>query len=219
MQASPTTAAHSGNLTPALDAVTVYIVDDDQSSRELLDSFMRSAGYQTTLYASAVDFLERFQDDPSAIRCLISDICMPSVDGLTLQKRLVEYGIRIPTIFVSAVAGIPAAVEAMKCGAVDFLPKPLDKVRVLECVANAIHREELALADRRRAFALQQRVARLTHREREVMELLVKARSTKEIASELNINAKTVFVHRARVMEKMGVDSLVELSRLVSGTT
>lgn len=206
-------ATHNTSL--SLQAI-VYIVDDDRSSRELLDAHVRSAGYKTEVFSSAVDFLDRFIDEPTAPRCLISDVCMPSVDGLALQQCLASRGIRLPMIFVSAVAEVPDAVTAIKFGAMDFLTKPVERGRVIACVESALSKEEGAIAQHLHQAAIQARLAKLTQREREVMELLVKARSTKEIASDLKINAKTVFVHRARVLEKMGVDSLVELSHLMS---
>lgn len=214
MSDSTLSSASNGH---ALTQPRVYVVDDDLPSRQLIVAFLKDTGYEVQVYSSAVEFLQQFQDDPARPCCLVSDVCMPVVDGLDLQRQLANHHVDLPIVFVSAVAGVPAAVEAIKCGALDFLTKPLDRQQFVECVHQAIAKCESTIAGRERNQSLHSRIARLTPREREVMQLLVHAKTTKEIAASLNINAKTVFVHRARIMEKMKVDSLVELSLLVTG--
>lgn len=193
----------------------VYVVDDDTSARELISAFLRPCGYQIVTFGSATDFLQEVRLDNEVPTCLISDVCMPSIDGLALQQRLRSHRVDMPIIFVSAMAGISAAVDAMKCGALDFHVKPLDRAKLVKAVEKAIEQDAAAKVRRLQQQACREKIARLTSRERQVMELLAQAKGTKEIASMLGISPKTVFVHRARVLEKMGADNLVELSRQV----
>lgn len=193
----------------------VYLIDDDTLSRETLAALLSVDGFRVAAYATGEDFLASFQDDPAVPRCLVCDLRLPGIDGLALQARLKESGIRMPIVFISGYANVPAAVRAMKLGAVDFLEKPFERTKLVECINQALERDRAACEHLASRIDVGQRLAKLTPREREVLDLLVAAQSTKEIASRLGINAKTVFVHRARVMEKMGVDSLVELSHLV----
>lgn len=203
------------NDSPSLTPI-VYLVEDDASSLHLLQTFLAAERYRTVSYTSAVKFLEEFKDDPGQVRCLVTDLVMPQIDGLALQQKLVERNVRMPVIFVTGQGQVAQAVEAMKLGAVDFLEKPLDVAKLRDVVRRAIDRDLSARDTQISDAAVTQRMQLLTRREREVMDLLVEARSTKEIASHLGINLKTVFVHRARVMEKMGVESLVELSQLAA---
>ena len=205
-------ASHFG--APPANAM-VYVVDDDTSSRELLAALLRADGINTLTYASATEFLAAYTDDATQTHCIITDLCMPEVDGLVLQQRLTSAGVRIPVIFVSGMGNVDAAVDAMKFGAVDFLQKPVDSQRLLTSVRRALSADQNAARQYCQRKHVEERLVTLTPREREVMDLLVQARGTKEIATDLKISVKTVFVHRARVMEKMGVDSLVQLSHIM----
>ena len=211
-------ASHSPQETAEAPGLpVVYIIDDDGSSRELLSAFLRPTGLRVLKYASATEFLEQFQDDLKTPRCLVLDVCMEMVGGIELQRRLNSHGIRLPIVFVSGSSGVPEAVSVMKNGAIDFLQKPIARERFLECVLNAIALD----TDEKKRLALQRAVndrqATLTPRERDVMNLLVGGFETKQIASQLAISPKTVFVHRARVLQKMNVENLVELHRLITG--
>jgi FixJ family two-component response regulator len=194
----------------------IYVIEDENDMREILSLTLRDAEYRVQSFPNAEDFFARFVDDPSQPRCMISDIRMPGMGGLGLQERLVQAGVRMPMIFLTGFAEVPEAVQAMKRGAVEFFQKPFDRAELLNCVQRVLAQEAEVCEKLAGQRGIHERLAKLTPREREVLDLLVTAHSTKEIASRLSINAKTVFVHRARVMEKMGADNLVELSQMVS---
>ncbi len=194
----------------------VYIVEDETVAREMLVRLFTNTGHAVAAFASAEEFLEGIHQDASQPRCAIVELRLPGMDGLKLQQRLVAAQLRMPIIFLTAHATVPLAVQAMKLGAADFLEKPCKPEPLLASVQRTLQHDAEACRRYECNRTIASRLAKLTPREREVLELLVTAHSTKEIASRLAINAKTVFVHRARVMEKMGVDSLVELSRLLS---
>lgn len=191
---------------------TIIIVDDDAGVRDSLRALLESADYAVRDYAWAKAVLDS-ADVPNA-GCLIADIRMPDMDGLTLQEELVKRKIRLPVIVVTGHGDVPLAVRAMKAGAVDFIEKPFDDEAILDSVgrALALRREERqhdALAREAKT-----RIAALTPREREVLEHLVAGRPNKVIAYELDISPRTVEIHRAHLMEKMQVRSLSELVRL-----
>lgn len=207
----------ASDTTTSAMTTTAYVIDDDTSSRELLASLLRRAGIDVQTFASATGFLSAYIDDPTSAHCIVTDLCMPEVDGLGLQQQMASSGARVPIIFVSGTGSVSSAVDAMKLGAVDFLQKPIDPERLLASVAHALRSDRDAAQQYCQRKFVDQRILALTPREREVLALLVQARGTKEIATDLKISVKTVFVHRARVMEKMGVNSLVQLSKLASG--
>lgn len=194
----------------------VYIVEDEADTREQLVRLFDNMGHAVAAFASAEEFLEGIRQDAAQPRCAIVELRLPGMDGLRLQQRLNAAQLRMPMIFLTAHATVPTAVQAMRMGAVDFLEKPMNPQLLTASVQRALQNEVEACRRFESSRTISNRLAKLTPREREVLDLLVTAHSTKEIASRLAINAKTVFVHRARVMEKMGVDSLVELSRLLS---
>lgn len=200
-----------------MTAPLVFVVDDEPMVREGIVATLVAAGFRAQGFACAEDFLRCFEPDEAKPHCLIVDLRMPGMGGLGLQAKLIENRVRMPVIFISAHAEITLAVQAMKSGAVDFLEKPFERERLLGCVTNVLEFERQACERIAKRSTIETRLSKLTRREREVLDLLVSAHSTKEIAVLLNIHAKTVFVHRARVMEKMQVDSLVELSRLMTG--
>ncbi|NIR29952.1 MAG: response regulator transcription factor [Gammaproteobacteria bacterium] len=194
-------------------APTVFIVDDDDAVRDALQLLMESAGLRAEAYASGQAFLDAYRLDRAG--CLVLDIRMPGLSGLELQEHLSAAGISLPVIMLTGHGDVPAAVRALKAGAVDFLEKPYDSDMLLERVQQAITRD----AQERRVSSLQaettQRLEQLTPREREVMELIVAGKANKVVAFELQISERTVELHRARIMKKMGVRSLPELMRLV----
>lgn len=192
---------------------TIYVVDDDESVRRALERLFRSVGFGVETFPSGVDLLQR--DLPDGIGCLVLDVQMPGPDGLELQTELAARGIDLPIVFLTGHGDIPMTVEAMKGGAVDFLPKPVDRDVLLASVEAGLELHERLRAQTANLSQFRSRVESLTKREREVMGLVVAGRLNKQIASDLGIALDTVKVHRGRVMRKTRVESLAELVRLV----
>lgn len=191
---------------------TVFVVDDDPAMRDSLRWLLESVGLQVRTYGTAADFLA--DRDPAAPGCLILDVRMPGMSGLDLQGELAREGASIPTIVITGHAEVAMAVRAVKAGAIDFIEKPFSDQLLLDRVRQAIEIDRTERAARGRREDARRRVALLTVREREVMLLVVAGRANKEVAAALHLSPKTVEVHRARVMEKMQVDSLAELIRV-----
>ena len=190
-----------------------YVVDDDESMRTLWQWLMESRGIAARTYATAAAFLDAYRDEGTA--CLVLDLQLPDMSGLDLQRRLGEMGVDIPVVFVTGHGDVPAAVSALKRGAVDFIEKPFDYRLAVRIVERAFERDRENREIRARRQALDARLALLTEREREVMARVVEGRPNKAIAQELEISVKTVEVHRAKVMEKLGADSIAELVQLM----
>jgi FixJ family two-component response regulator len=192
---------------------TVFVVDDDPSVRKSLSRLMASAGYAVETFASAREFLDRghHQDTPG---CVVLDVSMPGLSGLDLQRELMAFTPPLPIIFITGHGDIPTSVRAMKDGAVDFLTKPVDGRDLLTVVRQAIARNVEVRKLYTELQELQRRAANRTPREREVMLLVVRGWLNKQVAAELGTVEKTIKVHRARVIEKMGVESLAELVRM-----
>ena len=194
----------------------IYIVDDDADVRSSLLRAMRIRGYQAEAFATAAEFLESY--DPNQIACLILDQGMPGMTGLELQKRLNTDDNTLPIIFITGHGGVSESVQAMKGGAVDFLEKPFRQSELMDCIHNALSIAKNNYADNRKNRALQERLSRLTPRECEIVNHMVahpSEVSSKEIGRHLNISPRTVDNHRARILEKLGVSSVVELMALV----
>jgi FixJ family two-component response regulator len=187
----------------------VRVVDDDASVLKSLDRLLRAAGFAVRTFPSPQDFLRHHDTD--APGCVLLDLSMPGVDGLEVQQLLARIGDPCPVIFITGHGDIPASVQAMKAGAVDFLTKPFDREELLAAVRAAIEKDRAGRAARAERSSIGQRVAALTPREREVMVRVVGGSLNKQIAADLGIAEKTVKVHRARVMMKMGVASVAEL--------
>lgn len=192
----------------------VFIVDDDSSVRRALTRLIKSAGYQVQAFGSARDFLDYRRAADERLSCLVLDVRMPDLSGLDLQHELQVMNTLLPIIFITGHGDIPMSVKAIKDGAVDFLPKPVKDSVLLKAIEQALARAKLEQDERQEAENLQKRVDTLTPREREVMSLVVRGLLNKQIAFELGTVEKTVKVHRARVMEKMRVQSLPELVRI-----
>jgi len=190
----------------------VAIVDDDLSFREGVSSLIRAAGWKVETFASAEEFLARPRAE--APSCLLLDLQLPDLSGLDLQKRMAEGNLDIPIVFITGHGDIPASVQAMKAGAVEFLTKPFDKEQLFLAIAEAMERDR---ANRRRHAdmdALRARYESLTRREQEVMQQVVSGLLNKQVAAELDISEFTVKVHRGQVMRKMHANSLADLVRM-----
>ena len=192
---------------------TVFVVDDDQPVRKSLDMLIRSVGLPVETYASAQEFLEAYK--PERPGCLVLDVRMPRMSGLELQEHFNSQGVKIPIIFVSGHGDVPIAVRAIKNGAVQFMEKPFSKQLLLEFVHEALHRDARQREGQAEHSKIQAKLDQLTDRERQVMERVVAGKVSKEVAAELGISKKTVDVHRARVMNKIGVESVAELVEMV----
>jgi two-component system response regulator FixJ len=192
---------------------TVFVVDDDQPVRKSLDMLIRSVGLPVETFGSAQEFLDRYTPDRPG--CLVLDVRMPRMSGLELQEHFNAQGVHIPIIFVSGHGDVPIAVRAIKNGAVQFLEKPFSKQLLLEFIHEALNRDQRVRQSEAAQTEVQARIAQLTDRERQVMERVVAGKVSKEVAAELGISKKTVDVHRARVMNKLQVESVAELVELV----
>jgi FixJ family two-component response regulator len=186
----------------------VFVVDDDISVREALEALIRHEGFQVETFASAQAFLAR----PSALvpNCLVLDVSLPDLNGLDLQKRLVDRH-EMPIIFITGYGDVPMTVQAMKAGAVEFLMKPFGDEVLLSAIRQAVERSRLAFDQEESLRVLQQRYASLSRRELEVMALVVAGRLNKQAGFELGISEITVKAHRGRVMRKMDAGSLADL--------
>jgi FixJ family two-component response regulator len=192
--------------------LTVFIVDDDPAVRDALGLLLGVRGYRTAMFASAEDFLAARRGDWAG--CLLADIRMNGMDGLSLQARLTELGCAIPVVIVSGHGDVALARAAFKANAIDFLEKPFDDVKLLAAIEEAYARERRQRgAEQRRAGGLAL-LAELTPREREVMQLVVTGQHNRDIGPALGISVRTVEVHKARLMGKLGVDNVADLVRL-----
>jgi FixJ family two-component response regulator len=194
------------------DGAIVYVVDDDEAILESLSMLLRSVGLECQVFSNATDFLRSL--DPSRHACLLADIRMPGMSGLELQERLIEKHIAIPTIFITGHGDVPMAVGAMKSGALDFIQKPFRDQDLIDRIHEALQLDTERLARRQVELDARKRVASLTPRETEVMQKVVEGCANKVIALDLGVSQRTVELHRARVMHKMGVRSLADLVRL-----
>jgi two-component system, LuxR family, response regulator FixJ len=194
------------------EAPLVHIVDDDASVRDSLTVLLESAGFTVRAYDSAVAFLQSASDRTAG--CVLTDVQMPELNGLELQRRMSEQGIRLPVIVMTGHGDVPIAVEAMKAGAAEFLEKPFGDEQLLTAVTSAIAVDERARDEAAIVAETMRRLATLTPREHEVLDRLVTGQPNKTIAYDLGSSPRTVEVHRARVMEKMGARSLPELVRM-----
>ena len=194
---------------------TVYIVDDDPQVCESLSLMVRSAGLNVDTYPSAEAFLDGYDNDRRSPQCMVLDVRMPGISGLGLQQMLAARGQDMPTIMISGCADIPMAVQAMSQGAMDFLEKPFSRRALLGRIQEAIDVDARSQRQCVRRTELAGRVDKLSTRQREVLDLLVAGKHSKQIAGELGIGEKTVAKHRAGVLEKMHVDNVVELVRLM----
>ena len=197
---------------PPTPRPSVFIVDDDAAVLKSLARLLRSAGLAVVTFSSPSEFLVRH--DPNAPGCLVLDVAMPGLNGLELQQALVAGGHEMAIVFLTGHGDIPMGVKAMKRGAVDFLTKPVNDADLLNAVLVAIEKDRLQRHARAETSDIQQRLATLTPREREVLQHLITGQLNKQIAADLGTVEKTIKVHRARVMAKMKVRSVAELVHL-----
>jgi len=191
---------------------TVFIVDDDETVLRALSRLLGACGYDVRAFSSSEAFLA--ESDPAIPGCAILDVLMPGLDGLRLQAALNDSGIERPVIFITGYGDIPMTVQAMKAGAVDFLTKPIDDDVLLAAIAVAAEREGKTQQKRIELGHTRANLARLTARETEVLGHVIAGRLNKQIAGDLGTVEKTIKVHRGRIMQKLGVRTIVDLVRL-----
>ncbi|MGC3937558.1 response regulator transcription factor [Roseobacter sp. EG26] len=197
----------------------VFIVDDDDDIRTSLSRALRTRGYLTETFSSATDFLDACGPDQSG--CLILDYGMPGMSGLELQELLVTRGYSLPVIFITGHGGVPESVRAMKLGAIDFLEKPFRQEVLIKQIDAALELDAQGRRGRDRARNAKERFEKLTDREKEIAEILVSnpsSASSKDVARHLDISPRTVDHHRARILEKLRVNSVAELVDLCIST-
>lgn len=190
---------------------TVFAVDDDPSVLKAMKRLLHSAGFDAEVFASAQAFLDSYPRD--VVGCVVLDLAMPGIDGLQLQQRLAEKGGALPIIFLTGHGDVPACARAMKQGAAGFLSKPVEEQELLGAVQEAIRRSTIAHHEQREVTDIQQRLATLTPREREVLAHLMSGKLNKQIAAALGTVEQTIKVHRARIMRKMRATTVVTLVR------
>lgn len=190
----------------------VFIIDDDAGVRSAMQRLLKSVGLDAEVFAAPRDFLRRKRPDVPS--CLILDVRLPEISGLEVQRKLIDAGVQIPIIFITAHADIPMSVKAMKSGAVEFLTKPFRDQDLLDAIQQALEQDRRAREEQNEFLELRRRYESLTPRERQVLRLVASGRSSKEIASTLGTSEVTAKVHRSQMMHKMLAGSLVELGRM-----
>jgi two-component system, LuxR family, response regulator FixJ len=192
---------------------TVFVVDDDSGVRSSIRILLKSVGINTTVFASAKEFLAAY--DPRQPGCLVLDIRMPGMSGMELQLELNRLGAVIPVVFITGHGDVPMAVEAMQQGAFDFLQKPFRDQDLIHRIQKALERDATHRVALQQTAAIKACLESLTPREREVLELLADGKQNKVMAGELGLSQRTVEIHRANVMEKMQAKSVAQLVRML----
>jgi two-component system response regulator FixJ len=191
----------------------VFIVDDDEAVRSSLRLLLKSVGLVPAALGSAREFLDKY--DPTQPGCLVLDVRMPEMSGLELQEKLNLQGAVIPVIFITGHGDVPMAVEAMRAGAYDFLQKPFRDQDLIDRIQRALQKDRASRTVLNERSLLHERLESLTPREREVLTMVTAGKPNKTMAADLGVSQRTVEIHRARVMEKMGASSLAQLVRMV----
>ncbi len=192
---------------------TVFIIDDDNAVRDSLYLQLDSAGFTVDTFSNPGDFLDILQ--PSTTGCLILDMRMPGMSGPELQAELARRNINLPIIFLTGYGGIPLTVKTIQAGAFDFLTKPVDSKKLRDCINAALTLNAKTHGDDIANYKLHERLATLTAREQEVLELVLKGYSNKEIGRQLNISFRTVERHRSRILLKTKTDNTLQLTNLI----
>jgi FixJ family two-component response regulator len=190
----------------------VYVVDDDAAARTAIRSLLDSVGLRAETFASAQEFLDSPRPDMPA--CLVLDVRLPGISGLDFQRDLAARNVTIPIIFITGHGDIPMSVEAMKAGALEFLTKPFRGQVLLDAIQQALERDRAVRQEQAVTAELRARLAALTPRENEVMQLVISGLLNKQIAAQLGTSERTVKIHRGQAMRKMGADSLPDLVRM-----
>ncbi|MGO9946458.1 MAG: response regulator transcription factor [Steroidobacteraceae bacterium] len=193
-------------------APVIYVVDDDDGMRRALDTLLSTVGYRTAVYSRPTDFLANFKADSPG--CLVLDIRMPDMSGLEVQQQLNRTGSMMPVIFITGHGDVPMAVQAMKEGAFEFIQKPFRDQDLLDRINHALKQDAENRSTVSRRAEVLHRQESLTPRERQVMDMVVDGAANKVIAIDLNLSERTVEIHRAKVMEKMGARSVAHLVKL-----
>jgi two-component system response regulator FixJ len=196
----------------ALRDTTIFVVDDDDGMRRALGTLLSTVGYKTALFALPSEFLARFKADEPG--CLILDIRMPEMSGLEVQQQLNRAGAMLPVIFITGHGDVPMAVQAMKEGAFQFIQKPFRDQELLDHINHALQFDRDNRKDLAARAEVQRRVETLTPREKQVMDLVVEGQANKVMAIDLGLSERTVEIHRAKVMEKMGARSVAHLVKM-----
>ena len=191
---------------------TIFVVDDDAAVRDALKLLLRSVGHAVETFGSAQEFLDAYGEDRAG--CLVLDIRMPGMSGLELQQKLNEKHSILPIIFITGHGDVPMAVEALQHGAFDFLQKPFRDQELLDRIQRALQKDRENRSQILQREDIRARLATLTPREREVLDLMTSGRPNKLMAADLNLSQRTIEIHRARVMEKMKAPSLAQLVRM-----
>ena len=196
---------------------TVFIVEDEQPVRDALSLLLGLRGFPVTVFADAESFLKAYRRE--WVGCMLVDIRMSGIDGLTLQKQLLEIGCRLPVIIMTGHGDVDSARQAFRAQALDFLEKPLDQDRLMNAIQEAFQRQSRSQGTQDSADAIRRQLEILTPREREVMNHVVAGRHNRDIAEELGISVRTVEVHKSRMMTKLQANSVADLVRLSLGVT
>jgi RNA polymerase sigma factor (sigma-70 family) len=191
----------------------VHIVDDDASFRTAIERRLRKAGYEVATYPSAQHFLDRLPSE-SELGCILLDVRIPGLNGPELQARLSELGSTLPIVFLTGYAEVQTTVRAIKAGAEDVLTKPVSSEGLLGAIERALAHQQVLRSQRNKLDVVRAHIAKLTPREREVFELVIRGKTNKQVANVLGATERTIKAHRHRVMEKMQVQSLAELVSL-----
>lgn len=198
------------------NTTTVFVVDDDSAIRDSLTSLLTTAGMHVNTYETGWHFLQGY--DPEMKGCVLLDVRMPRLNGLELLSELRERKCRLPIVIMTAHGEIKIAVQAMKLGAADFIEKPFRENALISTINSALEESDRELADEQAGGMFLSGISNLTERERQVFDMLVQCDSNKVIAAKLNISPRTVEIHRARVMNKLGMENLSQLLRLATKT-
>ena len=196
---------------------TVYVVDDDEAVRDSLQWLLEGKDYRVRCFESAEVFLERY--DPKEVACLIVDVRMEGMSGLDLQNRLVENHSPLPVVFITGHGDVPMAVDTMKKGAMDFIQKPFDEVKLVSLVERMLDHARQSFSVHQQAVNRDALLSKLTVREGQVLERIVAGRLNKQIADDLGISIKTVEAHRANIMEKLNANTVADLLKIALGQT